>query len=73
MLVFNRRSIFTGTRRQRHGEIFLQDDKMVAWILKKPFKLQPAPPAKYKIRVESEKGCESDGGFQYDSDADERV
>jgi len=66
------RSIFTGTCRRRHGEIFLQDDEAVACVVKTPFKLQPAPPSKYKIRVESEKGFESEA-FHYDSDAAERV
>jgi len=67
------RSIFTGTRRRGHGEIFLQDDETLAWVVKTPpFQLQPAPPSKYNIPLESEKGFESEA-FQYDSDADERV
>ncbi|TVY80779.1 hypothetical protein LSUE1_G005698 [Lachnellula suecica] len=67
------KSTFTGNRRRKHGEIFLQDDETVAWIVKKPFLLQPAPPARYKIKLDNEKGFETTEGFQYDSDADERV
>jgi len=72
LIVDSRRSIFTGTYRRRHGEIFLQDDEAVACVVKTPFKLQPAPPSKYKIQVESEKGFESEASH-YDSDAAERV
>jgi len=64
--------MFTRNRR-RHGQIYLEDDETVAYIVKKPFQLQPAPSSRYKIRTDSEKsGLEKDG-FQYDSDAGEMV
>lgn len=63
--------MITGNRR-KHGAIYLEEDHTVAFIVKKPFKLQPAPPSRYQIKPESEKVFESEG-FAYDSDADERL
>ena len=79
----NRRRSICGTK-QRRGEIFLEDDETVAFIVKNPFRLQPAPPRgtrKYKIGVRhletlDESDSETDGEvgeFKYDSDAYEKV
>lgn len=56
-------------RRQRRGEIYLEDDNL--FIVKKPFELSPAPASRDKrdsmdYRDEKE-------AFAYDSDAAERV
>lgn len=59
---------------QRHGAIFLADDEEVAFVIPKPFCLQPAPPPRSKMTGQS-KGCDSEAEsekFAYDSDA-ERV
>ncbi|KAH6672103.1 hypothetical protein B0J14DRAFT_86566 [Halenospora varia] len=58
---------------QRHGAIFLADDEEVAFIIPKPFCLQPAPSRSKTVK--QNKGCESETEsekFTYDSDA-ERV
>jgi hypothetical protein len=55
IFVGNRRSALCG-RRQRRGEIFLEDGEAV----KKPFGLQPAPAAKYKSPLASVREVESD-------------
>ena len=54
----NRRSALCG-RRQRRGEIFLEDCEAVKWVGKKPFDLQPAPAAKYKSSLASVREVES--------------
>lgn len=43
------RNIFTGRRQQGRGEIYLEDDETVAFIVKKPVFLQQAPPPQYKV------------------------
>lgn len=59
-----------GARRTRRGQIYLEDDETVAFIVKKPISLQ-ADPLHYQISTgeyQNEKEA-----FQYDIDASERV
>ncbi|KAG4433075.1 hypothetical protein IFR05_011441 [Cadophora sp. M221] len=61
---------FFGARRTRRGQIYLEDDETVAFIVKKPISLQ-ADPLHYQISTgeyQNEKEA-----FQYDIDASERV
>jgi hypothetical protein len=61
---WNRRSAICGKRRQRRGQIYLEDDEGVHWVVKKPFSLQSATAPKYKsplspvreVEVDEEKG-----------------
>ena len=55
----NRRSALYG-RRQRRGEIFLEDAEAVKRVGEKPFSLQPAPAAKYKSPLASVRKVELD-------------
>lgn len=57
-------------RRQKRGEIYLEDNDDNLFIVKRPFELSPAPSSRNNsvdgYRDEKE-------GFAYDSDANERV
>ena len=75
-----RSSYFCSNRRRngRRGEIFLEEDETVAFIVKRPFHLQPAPKPRYKIDVKEREFAGEDEdteveGYQYDSDAYEKV
>lgn len=43
------RSFFIGRRQRGRGEIYLEDDETVAFIVKKPVYLQQGPPPQYKV------------------------
>lgn len=79
---FIRRSALCGSRNRnaqqhRHGEIYLEDDETVAFIVKKPISVQADPLPEYKVAVSSsvsEVEADSDKqAFYYDGDAFEDV
>jgi hypothetical protein len=73
-LIVSSRSIFGNRRTDRpRGEIFLEDDETIAFIVKKPLCIQ----AKSPCYTTSEKGMAESitekEAFKYDSYASERV
>jgi hypothetical protein len=68
---YYRRGAICG-RRQQRGQIYLEDDETIAYVVKKPFILGSAPKPKYKISVREKEYADEDPEeeeFHYDSDA----
>jgi hypothetical protein len=59
------------TRRSwQRGEIYLEDDETIAFITKKPFRLQPPPPPRYsKLHT----GTREDKNVPATTDASEKA